>query len=81
VKPLFTVHAGEFLVGCEIEKRFPRVYSCSGLVGVLLLIVVFLLLCLKEAAVRRVYRVCLGLGLPLLLPRRTLLGRKTTRPG
>lgn len=25
LKPLFTVHAGEFLVGCEIEKRFPRV--------------------------------------------------------
>jgi len=25
VKPLFTVHAGEFLVGCEIEKRFPNV--------------------------------------------------------
>jgi hypothetical protein len=25
VKPLFTVHAGEFLVGCEIEKQFPSV--------------------------------------------------------
>jgi hypothetical protein len=25
MKPLFTVHAGEFLVGCEIEKKFPRV--------------------------------------------------------
>lgn len=25
LKPLFTVHAGEFLVGCEIEKRYPRV--------------------------------------------------------
>jgi hypothetical protein len=25
VKPLFTVHAGEFLVGCEIEKKYPRV--------------------------------------------------------
>jgi hypothetical protein len=22
LKPLFTVHAGEFLVGCEIERRF-----------------------------------------------------------
>lgn len=22
MKPLFTVHAGEFLVGCEIERRF-----------------------------------------------------------
>jgi hypothetical protein len=25
LKPLFTVHAGEFLVGCEIEKRYPHV--------------------------------------------------------
>jgi hypothetical protein len=25
VKPLFTVHAGEFIVGCEIEKQFRRV--------------------------------------------------------
>jgi hypothetical protein len=24
MKPLFTVHAGEFLVGCEIERRFPH---------------------------------------------------------
>jgi hypothetical protein len=25
MKPLFTVHAGEFLVGCEIERQFPNV--------------------------------------------------------
>jgi hypothetical protein len=25
MKPLFTVHAGEFLVGCEIERKFPNV--------------------------------------------------------
>jgi hypothetical protein len=25
VKPLFTIHAGEFLVDCEIERRFRRV--------------------------------------------------------
>jgi hypothetical protein len=25
LKPLFTIHAGEFLVGCEIERRYPRV--------------------------------------------------------
>ena len=25
MKPQFTVHAGEFLVGCEIEKRFRHV--------------------------------------------------------
>jgi hypothetical protein len=25
MKPLFTVHAGEFLVDCEIERKFPRV--------------------------------------------------------
>ena len=25
MKPLFTVHAGEFIVGCEIEKQFRRV--------------------------------------------------------
>jgi hypothetical protein len=24
MKPLFTVHAGEFLVDCEIERKFPR---------------------------------------------------------
>ena len=25
MKPIFTVHAGEFLVGCEIEPNFPNV--------------------------------------------------------
>jgi hypothetical protein len=25
MKPLFTVHAGEYLVGSEVERRFPRV--------------------------------------------------------
>ena len=27
MKPLFTVHAGEFLVGCEIEHKFRNLHA------------------------------------------------------